>query len=80
MPDNRLPQPVIDLMEQFIRDITKHKCAVMGIVFCTEPVIGMGMMRNTSGDPAVLMHKLTEIVKQAVDDGRVEDVTVLPLN
>jgi hypothetical protein len=78
--DNRLPDEVIALMEQFVRDITKTGCAVMGMVFCTEPVIGMGMMRNTSGDPAELMRKLTQIVESAVDDDRIENVDIRPLN
>jgi len=80
MPDNRLPQPVIDLMEQFVREVSKHNCAIMGMVFCTVPHIGIGMMRNTTGDPVMLMKKLTQVVESAQDDGRIEDITILPLN
>jgi hypothetical protein len=81
MPNtNRLPDEVISLMENFVREVTKRNCAVMGMVFCTEPVIGMGMMRNTTGDPVMLMQKLTKIVEEAQEDGRIEDVHILPLN
>lgn len=77
--ENKLPDEAIALMEQFIRDITKHKCAVIGMVLCTEPALGIGMMRNTTGDPVPLMHALTRIIERAQEQGSIIDVPVLPL-
>lgn len=78
--NNRLPDEVIGLMDQFIRDITKHNCAVMGMVYRTEPEVGMGMMRNMTGNPVTLWHKLGQIVEDSQRGDRIVDVPVLPLS
>jgi hypothetical protein len=72
----RLPEEVINLMERFIQEVTKHNCAVMGMVYCTTPVMGIGMMRNTKDNPVRLWHSLGEIIEQAHEDGRIEDIQV----
>ena len=77
--ENKLPDEAIALMENFVRDITKLRCAVIGMVLCTEPDLGIGMMRNTTGDPVPLMRAVTRIVEAAQEQGSIIDVPVLPL-
>ena len=77
--ENKLPDEVIDLMAQFIRDMTKHNCAIVGLVYCTEPRIGLGTMRNDKGDTLALFQKATKIVELATQQGSTYEVPVLPL-
>jgi len=77
--DNKLPDEVIDLMAQFIRDMTKHNCAVVGLVYCTEPHLGLGTMRNDASDIVTLFQKATRIVEMAIERGNAYEVPVLPL-
>jgi len=79
MSDNQLSPEVINLMESFIRDMTKHKCAVFGFVFRTDPSPAVGMMRNTKDDPVRMMKVLSDFTTEAVEEGRILDVPVLPL-
>ena len=77
---NILPEDVVTLMEQFIRDMSRLKCGVFGVVYRTEPEPGIGLMRNTSGDPVKALDILRTIIQDAQDDGRIQNEYVLPLN
>ena len=70
--DNVLSVEVLCLMEQFVRDMTQHNCGVFGLVYCGEPY-AMGLIRNSAGSPVRQASILVEIVKQAADDGRIEE-------
>jgi hypothetical protein len=78
--NNILPEDVVTLMEQFIRDMTQLDCAVFGVVYKTDPEPGIGLMRNIPGDPIHTLDTLRTIIKVAQEDGRIEDQHVRPLN
>lgn len=77
--DNQLPEDVVTLMEQFIRDMSRLHCAVFGVVYTSDP-IGIGMMRNTSEDPLQALDILRTLIQDAQRDGRVKPMIVHPLN
>ena len=77
--DNELSPEVVGLMEQFVRDMTKYRCTVFGMVFCSKPEPAMGMMRNSNDDPVRMLNVILDVVRSAKEDGRIKDVPVLPL-
>lgn len=60
-----LPEDAIALIEQFLRDLSKIDCAVVGMVFCDKPKPGLGFIRNVSGDPVVLAKKFASLMESA---------------
>ena len=77
---NQLPEPVIELMEQFIRDITKLNCCVFGLIIQEKPKVAIGIMRNIAGSPTKLMDLMREVVQESEDTGCMEDRKVMREN
>ena len=77
---NQLPEDVMALLDQFLRDMTSRGVGVFGLVYCMEPEPAMVILRNRDSDPVEQAKMVLDIVQSAIHDGRVVAHTVTPLN
>jgi hypothetical protein len=75
-----LPEEIIQLMEQFARDMSRLNCGVFGLVYRLGPESGMGILRNTTGDPVQQAQAVLSLVRDAKQDGRILEKIVGPTN
>jgi len=77
---NKMPEEVTLLIDEFLRDLTARGISVFGLAYRLEPEPAMAIMRNTAGDPASQAESMARIIKSAVQDHRIDEHKVAPLN
>jgi len=77
---NKMPEEATLLIDEFLRDITALGVSVFGLAYRLEPEPAMAIMRNTAGDPAAQAESIARIIKSAVQDRRIAEHNVTPLN
>ena len=77
---NQMSAAVLLLIDEFLRDMTARGISVFGLAYRLEPEPAMAILRNTAGDPAAQAESVARIIKSAVQDGRIDEHKVSPLN
>lgn len=75
-----MPEDVMMLLDQFLRDMTSLNVGVFDLAYILGPEPAMTIIRNRNGDPVEQAATVLHIVRQAVTDGRIEEHPLKPLN
>lgn len=77
---NQLPEEIMALTDQFLRDMTRLGAGVFGLVYVTGDDPAMAVLRNRQEDPVEQAEVMLSIIKGAAQDGRIISQEVKPLN
>ena len=76
---DQLPDDVMILVEQFVRDMTRRRIGVFGLAFTVEPPAA-ALIRNEDGDPVEQAESVLSIVRSASDNNCIIHHEIKPVN
>ena len=76
---DKLPDDVMILLEQFVRDMTRRHVGVFGLAFTVEPPAA-ALIRNEDGDPVEQAESVLNIVQSAYNGNRIIHHDIKPVN
>ena len=77
---NRLPEEVLQLVNTFLREMSKRNIGVFGMLAQLEPEPAIAVIRNSDTDPAESAEAMLRMIKDASKDGRIQKHDVPWLN